>query len=199
MEAARALAEVERAAQDPGAELGSKVLAAVDAGIGQRHPRLLLALRGQLHRLADVPGLKTLKTALKSASRPDPVEEELLEEASTLDLPSNWPHLAMTEGKRAVVVGGDPRPAAAERMRAAFRFARVDWEAKDARRLQGLAERVRGGSIDLVLLLRAFVGHAEAATVIEACRGGGVPFVIIDTGYGVSQVRLALERFAGDG
>jgi hypothetical protein len=192
---ARALVAVERAVQDPSADLGARVLQAVQAGIGQRHPRLLLALRGQLHRLGHMPGLETLKSALMSASRPDPIEEELLEEASTLELAKEWPHLGLTEGKRAALVGGDPRPAATERIRAAFRFSRVDWESQDVRRMRVLADRVRGRSVDLVLLLRALEAHAETSTVLQACRDSEVPWVMVEAGYGVNQVRLALERF----
>jgi hypothetical protein len=190
-----ALAALEHAVKDPEAELGPLLQQALDAGVGQRHPRLLLALRGQAHRLAAVPGLKTLKSALKSASRPDPVAEDGTDEGDLDRVPDDWPPLALTEGKHAVIVGGDPRPEAAERVRLAFRLARVDWDDKDTRRQAALAERVRSRSMDLVLLLRGYVGHAEASTVLDACKRAGVPFVVVDTGYGVSQVRRALERF----
>ncbi|MEZ4238864.1 MAG: hypothetical protein R3F59_22470 [Myxococcota bacterium] len=71
----------------------------------------------------------------------------------------------------------------------------MEWELKEPRRLKGLAERVRSRSVDFVIVLRAFIGHAEQETVLDACRAADVPFVIVDSGYGVNQVKLAIERF----
>jgi hypothetical protein len=193
---AEALRDLEKAAGDPTADLGPVLLRAVAAGVPQRDPRLLRALRPHRERVYELPGLKTLKTALRTMSDgADPVEDSTGGGEVAPAVPDDWPFLGITRGKRAVIVGGDRRPQAADRIKDAFRFDSVEWEVKDARRLRGLGERVRSGSIDLVILLRAFIGHGEQELVLDACRAADVRWVMVDTGYGVSQVRRAIERF----
>jgi hypothetical protein len=194
VDAGEALREVELAAQNPEAELGPVVLRAVEAGVPQRDPRLLRALRPHMQRLSEIPGLKTLKAALRATSEADN-PSEASEDAPATAVPDEWPFFWLTEGKRAVIVGGDRRQHAADRIREAFRFANVEWEVKDARRLRALGERVRSKSVELVILLRGFIGHAEQETILDACRTSGIRFVVVDTGYGVNQVKLAIERF----
>jgi hypothetical protein len=194
---ADALKEVERAAADPNADLGAALQLALDAGVPQRNQRLLRALLPQSERVFALPGLKTLKTALREAGEPDDDEEEAEREITVVPALDDWPFFTFTEGKQAVIVGGDRRPQAAERIRDAFRFEDVEWEVKDPRRLRALAERVRSRSVDLVILLRSFISHAEQETVLDACRAASVPFVVVDAGYGVNQVKLAIERFCG--
>jgi hypothetical protein len=179
IDAGEALREVELAAQNPGAELAPVVLRAVEAGVPQRDPRLLRALRPHVQRLNEIPGLKTLKAALRATSDTD-TTSEASEDYQPTQVPDDWPFFWLTENKRAVIVGGDRRQHAADRIREAFRFSNVEWEVKDARRLRALGERVRARSME---------------TILDACRTSGIRFVVVDTGYGVNQVKLAIERF----
>jgi hypothetical protein len=96
-----------------------------------------------------------------------------------------------------VIVGGDPRPDRVGRLREVFGFDSLDWleDATSARRLDALLQRMRNGSVDVVIVLRAFSSHRLSDAVFAA---NDTPClrVLADT-YGVHQVRLAIERYAG--
>ena len=177
------------------AALVALVRDAVAAGLPQSDPRLIRVLAPHQERLRGAAGLKTLKTQLRDAGRDAPDDTG---EGGTEIVPDDWPLHEVTSGRRAVVVGGDPRPHAAERIQEAFGFREVLWEENDTRRVLGLADRIRGGNVDLVIALRAFIGHSDSDTLRPACKEVGVPFCLVDTGYGVAQVRLAIERFCSD-
>jgi hypothetical protein len=188
----RRLEEQVAAEPDP-ASLARAVQEAVDAGVSQSDPRLVKLLLPRAEDLALARGLKTLKSGLRAQARVPLEEEETLDRP--FPIPEDWPFRPLTVEKRAVVLGGDRRPMAADRMRETFGFATCEWEETDPRRVGSLADRVRSGGIDLVILLRRFLGHSELEVVSNACRDSGVPFCVVDTGYGVTQVRLAIERY----
>ena len=124
-------------------------------------------------------------------------EAEVESEVRESPVPADWPHFRFTRGQRAVIVGGDPRPDRVERLRDVFGFASLDWleDATSARRLDALLQRMRNGSVDVVIVLRAFSSHRLSDAVFAA---NDTPClrVLADT-YGVHQVRLAIERYAG--
>lgn len=166
----------------------------------QRDRNLVAMLRPHQERIAAVPGLKTLKSALRAAAAPSEAPTDSDPDTSEVpDVPDDWPLLPLTTGRTAVIVGGDPRPRSAERIKDAFKFDTVDWEHTDPRRIRALSERLRSGSVNFAILLRGYIGHSDQVTVLDACRGAGVPFVVVDAGYGVSQVRRAIERFRARG
>ena len=108
----------------------------------------------------------------------------------------DWPWLHVTEGKTAVIAGGDARPEATERVKQAFRFASVSWQADPAdRRLEGLVRRIRGKKIGMLFFLARFSSHAAQTHLRDACKEAGVPFVRIEHGYGVQQLKLAIENW----
>lgn len=123
-------------------------------------------------------------TQLRDAARDAPDDAD---EGGTEIVPEDWPMHEVTSGRRAVVVGGDPRPRAAERIQETFGFRSVLWKENDPRRILGLADRIRGGTVDLVIALRAFMGHSDSDALRPACKEVGIPFCLVDTGYGVAQ------------
>jgi hypothetical protein len=186
------LAELERALADPTSDLHTSLDRVIEAGRPQRDPQLVRMLRPHAERIALVPGFKTLKAALKK--RPS-LEEADDEEPEAPAIPPDWPYRALVESKVAVLLGGDPRPDAAERIRVAFGMESLIWEENLPRRVEAIAAKVRSHTVDLVLLLRGFLGHSEMNTLIAACKDEDVPFVSVESGYGVSQVKLSIERF----
>ncbi len=109
-------------------------------------------------------------------------------------LPPDWPLFAETRGRRVVIVGGDPRPERATRLRAAFEFGEIEWmEGNTTRKIDGLKERMRNGNLDLVIVLRAFNSH-KVSDAIFGVKSSTCMTVLAD-GYGITQVRLGLERF----
>lgn len=176
-------------------ELSARVRALNRMGVSQSDPRLVALLRPHRAALKGSRGLKTLKTQLRRAAKaPRPAahtpEDQLVS--------SDWSLRHKTQGKAAVIVGGDDRTHAADRIREAFGFSSVTWETGAPRRAAALAQRIRGGrSVGLVILLREFISHAFVEVLVPACRDAGVDVVVVDRGYGVTQVRLAMERFLG--
>lgn len=134
--------------------------------------------------------------SLRKAIR-DAVEAESTEDlVSPSPLPADWPLRGRTRGRRALVVGGDPRPERAAKLAETFGFESVEWlEGSTTRKVDGLAERMRNGSLDLVIVLRAFNSH-KLSTAIFAVKSDVCAVVLAD-GYGVNQVRLGIERFLG--
>ena len=133
---------------------------------------------------------------LRKAIR-DTVEAESTEDmVASSPIPADWPLFSRTRGRRALVVGGDPRPERAAKLAETFGFHSVEWlEGSTTRKVDGLAERMRSGSLDLVIVLRAFNSH-KLSTAIFAVKSELCPVVLAD-GYGVNQVRLGIERFLG--
>jgi len=176
-------------------ELVKLARGAIESGLSQSDPRLVTMLTPFQSHLQGARGLKTLKNALRDALN---AEEQDVHQADQADpIPEGWPLLELTEGKHAVILGGDPRPAAIERIHTAFRLRNLEWEESDVRRVRALAERIRRRSVDLVIVLRRFISHREHDIVRPACQEAGVPICVVDTGYGVTQIRLAMERYWG--
>ena len=112
-------------------------------------------------------------------------------------IPPDWEWFSRTRGKRAVMVGGDPREPNRLRLEAAFGFTELVWERAERTRnnLQMIRERVKAGKLDMVIVLTRFVGHDADHVIQPACKEMGVPFIPVQTGYGVQGFRRAMERF----
>lgn len=168
------------------------VMHALENGVPPTDPRLLKLLAEYPEALEDEPRLRTVRRALRQYDS-EPLEENT-EETPLIE--ADWPFLHVTQGKAAVIAGGDARPEATERVRVAFQFDTVTWHADpQERRLEALAQRIRAGSVDLVFFLARFSSHAAQSALRDACKEAGVPFVRIEHGYGVQQLRLAIENW----
>ncbi len=121
-------------------------------------------------------------------------------DASALDgaghIPEDWPWITNTRGKIACIVGGSPRPERVARLREAFGFAELQWLSGSEKRgaaLDSLVQKMRHGTVDMVIILRAFSTHKVSDKVfgleVSPCAR-----VLADS-YGVQQVRLGIERF----
>ena len=112
-------------------------------------------------------------------------------------LPEDWDWWGRTEGRRAVMLGGSPRETNRARLEQEFRFAELVWDPAEHKRnvLQRLRDRIRSGGVDLVIVLRRFVGHDTDDVVVRACKDSGTDWVHVEHGYGVNQVQAAVERF----
>jgi hypothetical protein len=115
--------------------------------------------------------------------------------APSTQLTPAWPWWSFTGDRRAVMVGGDNRTDAQERLQQHFGFAELDWDTGwETRRTHALAERIRGGTVDLVVLVRRFLKHSTSGLIVPACKDAKVPFVTLGTGYGGSQIQRAIEE-----
>lgn len=169
-------------------------LDALTSGVSTTDPRLLRLLEPYADALTG-PALKGLRRALRSVTGEDPDEDD------GNDLPAispDWECLPWTAGKVAVIVGGDRRAEAADRIQEAFGFSEVEWDSDvQGTRLVNIAERVIRHSVDMVIFLARLSSHGSQAVLLDACKQAGVPFVRVERGYGVTAVRLAIEQLYG--
>jgi hypothetical protein len=177
------------------AQIRREVLAALAMGLQARNPRLVRIV-APVAEIFDAPEFRALRRAIRDeldASR----DEETSVEVEEAPLPPDWAWWGYTRGRRALLVGGDPREPNRVRLERAFAFAELEWVGAEFKRnnLHGVRDRVRAGRTDLVILLTRFTGHDADQIVIPACREMGVGFVCVPHGYGVVRVRHAIERF----
>lgn len=161
-----------------------------DPGLRERLPARLI---GFGDRLKGAGVLKTLRAQVRALE--DKVAAAEATEDATDPVPEDWPWLSRTQGARVLVFGGD-RQAPVRRVKEAFGLGSVDHvSCVNIRKVQSGAERVAGH--DLVLLQIRFLSHKASDLIVEACARAGTPFVALQNGMGVAQVRAALERTFG--
>ena len=177
------------------AQLRREVLAAFAAGVPARYGRLVRLL-APVASLFEGAEFRSLRRALRDEAEDDAAEarEEAGDEAA---VPADWAWWGWTRGKRALIIGGDPREQSRARLEQAFEMGELEWVGAEYKRnnLIGVRDRVRSGKVDLVILLTRFTGHDADQIILPACREQGVPFVCVQHGYGVVRVRHAIERF----
>jgi len=175
-------------------ELRLRVGLMLERGVAADEKRLLNLLAPYEDELEGEP-FANVKRALVRARR----EREAIDSAEREDansaVPADWPYWSYVERKVAVIVGGDPRPERRERIREAFRFAEVEWlpdATRGTRQAQALTQRMQAGSVDLVIVLRAFTSH-KVSDMLFGVRDPACTRVLADS-YGVTQILLGIER-----
>ncbi len=169
------------------------VVHAIENGVQPTDIRLLKLLNDRSEALEGEPRLRAVRRALRE--REHSIDNDERTEEAPL-IPPDWPWMHVTEGKRAVISGGEARPEATERIRSAFHFAEVSWHADpNDRRLNSLTQRIKSGRVGMLFFLARFSSHAAQSALRDACKEAGVPFVRIEHGYGVQQIKLAIENW----
>jgi hypothetical protein len=105
--------------------------------------------------------------------------------------------LAMTRGRRALMIGGSAREDSRRSLQRVFGFEELDWENHEDKRparLESIEQRIRNGGVDLVLILRDFVGHGVSERLRPASEEVGVPCLMVEHGYGPAKVAETLRR-----
>lgn len=176
------------------AALRERVARLLDEGVPAEHVRFVRLLAPYEETFADDERFGRLRRALRAERE----SNERQADADVSPLPAAWPGWPYTEGRSAVIVGGEPRAQRVDALRRVFRFGELEWIAnsdKGTRRVQALTNRIKQGSVDLVICLRAFSSHKlyDAVFDVDAPR---CDRVLADT-YGVTQIRLAIERDLG--
>ncbi len=189
-----ALTAALEASQEPSA-LSTLVRHVLESGIASADPRLTRRLAPYLDLIA--PDLK----AVRKAVRKHLAETEAPPGSPPDVVPADWPFLDRTRGRDAILVGGDRREQAQDRVKAAFGFNSVYWDSGwEPRRVEALAERVTRGGIDVVILLARFLSHKTWDAIVPACKSANVPFAVVERGYGVASIQATLEHvYSGRG
>ncbi|MFZ5480644.1 MAG: hypothetical protein ACOZNI_28030 [Myxococcota bacterium] len=181
------------------AQIRAEVSVLLAEGVSARNTRLVHIVAPVADELTG-PDMRTLRRAARAAVASAAAEPEDDDEVEG-PIPDDWAWWWVTRGKRAVMVGGDPREPNRVRLEKAFAFSELAWEQAEYSRnsLQKVRDRVRNGGVDMVIILSRFVGHDADEVIQPSCRETGVHFVAVKSGYGVAGIRRAIERFVSLG
>lgn len=185
--------------QDDGIDLADDItaaaLACIEAGVDPEDLRLVRLLKPRYELLKKHTEFKKLRKAIREFEVLDQEFESEMK-SPVRAVPADWPFRDQVGGKRVSVLGGsEVAPDARERIQKAFELDVLDWVTLDHdRNVELLGEAIRGGTVEMVLVLRRFVGHDADDRVQPACEEAGVPYVAVEGGYGVAAIRMALER-----
>jgi len=189
----RALADLQAALDGKAVDVAAMVDECLRAGVPTDDPRLLGLLHGEDVALTG-KRFKRLRKELRGFASQDAAEDDCVEGP----VPADWVLRSATEGKRAVLVGGDRRTTANESLLGAFAFESLDWiDGLKHHQVDALAERVRNGQYDLVILLARFASHSIQSVVSPACAEADVLWVVVPRGYGATAVMRAIEAAHG--
>jgi hypothetical protein len=104
--------------------------------------------------------------------------------------------IALTRGRKALLIGGAVREDARRSLQQTFEFDELEWEPYEGNRpaaLKSLEQRVKNRSIDLVLILKDFVGHVVSERLRPLCEEFEIPCLMVEHGYGAHQVGETLR------
>ncbi|MBX6315169.1 MAG: hypothetical protein IRY99_20005 [Isosphaeraceae bacterium] len=104
--------------------------------------------------------------------------------------------IAQTHGMRVLMIGGAAREESRRALEQFFEFGELEWESHEGTRpalLKSLEERIRNRGMDLVLVLKEFVGHIVPGRLRPLCEQYGIPCLMVEKGYGTRQVAETLR------
>lgn len=105
--------------------------------------------------------------------------------------------LSLTKGRRALMVGGSAREDMRRTLQRVFQFDELDWENYEGSRpafLESLEQRVKNHGVDLVLILKSFIGHHVPERLRPLCEQNDIPCLMVEHGYGPAQVADTIRR-----
>lgn len=171
----------------------------LELGVAPNDGRLRDALRGLSHETfpPDAPAGEIVRAILAG----DQVAADKMPEDS---LEPRWSARVaeargLLEGSSIVVVGGERRPDAVDRLKDAFALQNVEWMSLTE---HGSAEPLRAPIMRrgtrLVVVLTKLTGHLHADEARAYAREAGVPFVTMPAGYNPEQVAEQVLIQAGE-
>jgi hypothetical protein len=104
--------------------------------------------------------------------------------------------IALTRGRKALLIGGAVREDARRSLQQTFEFDELEWEPYEGNRpaaLKSLEQRVKNRGMDLVLILKDFVGHVVSERLRPLCEEFEIPCLMVEHGYGAHQVGETLR------
>ncbi len=105
--------------------------------------------------------------------------------------------LTLTRGRRALMIGGSAREDMRRTLERLFEFDELDWENYEGSRpafLDSLEQRVRNRGVDLLLILKSYIGHHVPERLRPLCEQAGIPCLMVEHGYGPAQVGETLRK-----
>ncbi|MCB9777057.1 MAG: hypothetical protein H6742_00670 [Alphaproteobacteria bacterium] len=165
----------------------------LDANMDPGDGRLVTLLTPYLDALGKKARFKHLRNAIRDTLEQDAQDEAELS-ADDAELPQDWPPEGLVEGRRVAVVGGPLTDETKKAMGSIFRWADAQFvDGENPRVLEDLAESARDGDLDLVIVLRRFVGDDADRVLIPVCDDHDVAVADVDRGFGLAALLDALE------
>lgn len=156
--------------------------------LGTTDPELLDLIRPH----AELLGGKDFRALRRNLERIDGEDDDIDSQREPfLDI------LPATRDRTALIVGGDAREDRRKALERLFDFDELEWVPYESSRpamLKSLEQRIRSGGMDLVLILKEFVGHAVSVSLRPLCEDNGIPCLMVEHGYGATQIAEALRR-----
>ena len=119
------------------------------------------------------------------------------EPADTTERPIDpaWPFWSVVRGRRAMIVGGDPREPNRKRLERMFEFESLEWpDISGPRRVDAVVARIKRRTVDIVFVVTGFVDHTQSEPIIAAAKESKVAWALSES-YGGTAVKAGLERF----
>jgi hypothetical protein len=175
-------------------EVCNAALDCLTSGIKTDDIRLMKFLHPWPKLLTKEPRLKSVRKCLRNHDQAMKADgSEAL--SDTTEISDDWPYWSHTRGKVAQIIGADPRPRIQGRIKKTFQFGELGWEAGwNVRRVESIGTQIANGNIDLVIFLARWMSHSAWHLIVPICKEAGIPFVLVEGGYGVSQIRATMEK-----
>jgi len=177
----------------PYAEIRPLIESALRLGVPPKHRKFVrLCAPFVAEMLAHTTRFRSLYKAIRDFER----EAEAKDVAPVVFvIPEDWPWFWLTRGKRAVMVGGDPREQNRDRIEKAFGFSELVWDSSQnaPRTIQALRESIERDGVDFLIILSGLAGHDINNLLIPACNSSKTPYVRIPRGYGIQRIRTEIE------
>lgn len=173
---------------------------ALRSGVAPEDPRLVRLLEPHLALIGGDKNLKRVRRAIRASAAMDGDGDggSMDEPPEPDEGPEAWPFYERTRGKAAAMVGGEPREQRRVAIEERFGFSELEWiNGYEIRAVQSLAERIRSGGVEFVILLGRFINHKTTDVLLPACHDSEADWVLVRQGYGISQIRQAIERYLG--
>jgi hypothetical protein len=178
---------------DEGLDEFLNLLKQVVGGLGASDPEVLELVMPFREHISGGNGLRAVRRNLDRIRQ----EEQAGGDADASFRAQFADLLTATRGRRALMVGGSVREDNRKTLQRLFEFDRLDWEPYEDSKpaaLDSLEQRVRNRGVDVVLLLRSFIGHHVSDRLRPLCQQFEIPCLIVDHGYGPAQVGETLRR-----
>ncbi len=176
------------------AELISKVENAIERGLDTADPRFVRLLRPYRDLFITSNNEKLYAVLSEKPATEDAVDED----ERDVVLPDDWSWGAYLSDARTVMVGGDLRADARDRIIETFDLSVFDWvpttDNKGVRQVQALCKRIQRGSVDVVFLLTKYISHKLSNAVTDAVKDSDAHLVFLNDGYGVQHMKKAIEE-----
>ena len=158
--------------------------------LGASDPELLSLAFPYREQIDGDGALRALRLSLDRKHQDETRDDDALPEGSE-------EVVGFTHDRRGLMIGGSVREDVRRNLERLFGFGKLDWEPYEDSKpalLDSLEQRVRHGGVDVVILLKSFIGHHVTEKMRPLCQQHEVLCVMVERGYGASQIAEALRR-----